>query len=59
IFPREIDTSKIPDSSIKIEINEDYTRLFLHDSNEGKVLEYQFVPKSHQPTPRIRKSACQ
>ena len=23
IFPREIDTSKIPDSSIKIEINED------------------------------------
>ena len=53
IFPREIDASKIHDSSIKIEINEDYTRLFLHDSNEGKVLEYQFVPKSHQPTPRI------
>ena len=53
IFPREIDTSKIHDSSIKIEINEDYTRLFLHDSNEGKVLEYQFVPYTDEPTPRI------
>ena len=53
IFPREIDTSKIHDSSIKIEINEDYTRLFLHDTNEGKVLEYQFVPYSEEPTPRI------
>ena len=53
IFPREIDTSKIHDSSIKIEINGDYTQLFLHDSNEGKVLEYQFVPYSEEPTPRI------
>ena len=53
IFPREIDASKIHDSSIKIEINGDYTRLFLHDSNEGKVLEYQFVPCSEKPTPRI------
>ena len=53
IFPREIDASKIHDSSIKIEINEDYTRLFLHDSNEGKVLQYQFVPCSEKPTPRI------
>ena len=53
IFPREIDASKIHDSSIKIEINGDYTRLFLHDSNEGKVLEYQFVPYSEEPTPRI------
>ena len=53
IIPYEIDASKIHESSIKIEINEDYTRLFLHDSNEGKVLEYQFVPCSEKPTPRI------
>ncbi len=53
IFPREIDASKIHDSSIKIEINGDYTRLFLHDSNEGKVLEYQFIPYTDEPTPRI------
>ena len=53
IIPYEIDASKIHESSIKIEINEDYTRLFLHDSNEGKVLEYQFVPYSEEPTPRI------
>ncbi|MBQ3821663.1 MAG: hypothetical protein II807_01255 [Thermoguttaceae bacterium] len=53
IIPYEIDASKIHESSIKIEINEDYTRLFLHDTNEGKVLEYQFIPYSEKPTPRI------